>query len=784
MSARIGAKSPIPFEVRKEMIRTLFGRRDVIVLGCVAHVSCMFVAWGATTDPNYLYWAPLFILVATIRLLAIRKFDRALGAIQSMKELIRWDWSYTILGSGCPLLVGLVAAYSGFSDPYSIAPAIGQGLVGGTMITIVGRNFGSLRNVIVMIVTCCAPMVVAFPWSGWLKNDAYVALSALPIAIVILVSIGTATNLYNLLLSALRLGRQSEIASQKFEAAIGSMPNGLIVVDGDQKMMVINMAAKETLPGFLSKGGDLFDALRTALVAPEHLIEMLQNGAANESLDEMTYETRDGRWLRFRVSAMEASAHTYLDEEWGGRQKDAFILTILDVTKKVEADNELQHLARYDGLTGLANRRWWEEHGQQAVFDLPAGSLVGLAVLDADRFKNINDTLGHQVGDRVIKGIAERIQAVGDPRAFAARLGGDEFVVLLLGPSNAEDACAFYDRVFDAICGTYSIGGHKVEVRCSGGVIIRKREDFQLHTDLSRADMALYKVKRTSRSWLLFDRSLEEEYQSSIRIKHDLKRAIENEALELVYQPIYESSGERIVSAEALCRWDHHEAGAIPPSQFIAMAEEIGVIGQLTEYVLRRACRECMTWESDVSVAVNLSALDLARDGIVEMIASALAEARMRPDRLCIEVTESVFVKDFDKTAATLSRLREMGIKTSLDDFGTGYSSLSYMNRLPLNRVKIDRSFVTEIAGNAKTQNLFKAVVGLAKGLGYEVVVEGVEDRGQLEEVLAVPGVDMIQGHIFSKGLTNSEMAVMGSVRRPAFDDGKVIRLVKELAVV
>jgi diguanylate cyclase (GGDEF)-like protein len=784
MSARIGAKGPIPFEVRKEMIRTLFGRQDVLILGCIAHVTCMFVAWGATTDPTYLLWAPLFTLVTITRLAHIRKFDRALPAMKSMTDLDPWDWSYTLVGSGTSLLVGLVAAYSGFADPHSIAPAIGQGLVGGTMITIVGRNFGSLRNVIVMILTCCAPMIVSFAWSGWIRADVYIALSAFPIGIVILVSTGTATNLHGLLLSALRLGRQSEIASQKFEAAIGSMPNGLIVVDGDQKMMVINLVANETLSGVLKQGDDLFEALRASLMDADHLIETLRGAPSNATLDDVTYETTDGRWLRFRVSAMEASTHAYLDDEWGGRQEGAFILTILDVTKKVEADRRLEHLARYDGLTGLANRHWWETRGVETVKALPAGSLVGLAVLDADRFKNINDTLGHHIGDKVIQGIADRIRALDDPRAFSARLGGDEFVVLLLGPTDEADARDFFDRLFESICDTYPIQGHNVEVRCSGGVIIRSSEEFQLHTDLSRADMALYKVKRTARPWMLFDSALEEEYQSSIRIKHDLKRAIENEALELVYQPIYEATGERIVSAEALCRWEHAEAGAIPPSQFIAMAEEIGVIGQLTEYVLRRACRECMTWESDVSVAVNLSALDLARDGIVEMIAAALEEASMPADRLCIEVTESVFVKDFDKTAATLSRLRDMGIKTSLDDFGTGYSSLSYMNNLPLNRVKIDKSFVTRIVADTKAENLFKAIVGLAKSLEYEVVVEGVEERGQLEKVLNVPGVDLIQGHIFSKGLSNSDMAVMGSVRRPAFDEGKVIRLVKDVAAV
>lgn len=779
MSTRIGVKGPIPFEVRKEMIRTLFGRQDVLILGCIGHMTCMFLSWGATADHTYLYWVPLFALVTAIRVSHIRKFDRALPGMVSMKDLDPWDWSYTLVASMTSLLVGLAAAYSGFAEPNTIAPAIGQGLVGGTMITIVGRNFGSILNVSVMIATCCVPMVFAFAWSGWMRGDLYVGLSAFPIAIVILVSTTTALNLHGLMLSALRSRRQSAIGSQKFEAVVGSMPNGLVVVDGDRKMIVINPVAKVTLSGSLRQGESLFTALESALVDAGPLIAALRDGPSNALLDEVTFETKDGRWLRFRVSSMDASSQGYLDDEWGGRQEGSFILTILDVTRVVEADRKLKHLARYDGLTGLANRHWWEARGDEAVAELPADALVGLAVLDADRFKNINDTLGHHIGDKVIQGIADRIRALGDPRAFAARLGGDEFVVLLLGADDEADATGFFDRLFVSICDTYEIEGHDVEVRCSGGVIVRRREDFHLHSDLSRADTALYKVKRTARAWMLFDSALEDEYQSSVRIKHDLRRAIENEALELVYQPIYDVGGERVVSAEALCRWEHDQVGSIPPSRFIAMAEEIGMIGRLTEYVLGRACRECMTWKNDISVAVNLSVVDLARDGIVEMISRALTAASMPAGRLCIEVTETVFVKDFDKTAATLSRLRSMGIKTALDDFGTGYSSLSYMNSLPMDRVKIDKSFMSEIVSEPKAQRLFGAVVGLAKSLEYEVVVEGVEDRSQLEHVRLVPGVDLIQGHIFSAGLTSWEMAKISNVTRPAFGGGKVIPLVK-----
>lgn len=767
----------MPFEVRKEMIKTLFGRPDVIILGVLAHVTCMIVAALDGSDWHFLVWVPLFIIVAIARMFHIRHFDRAMPGMKTMADLDPWEHSYIALGAMTTLLVGSVATYTAFADPDSLGAAIGQGMVGGTMISIVGRNFGSLRNIIVLCYTCCLPVVVGYFLAGFYHKDLLISIAALPVFVIILTGVGTATNLHGLLRSALLTKRQSGIMSRKFEAAIDSMPNGLIVVDGNQRMVVINRRANDILGGGLQQDGDLKETLEAALVEPDGLMEILGD-PTQFGLDQRDYQTKDARWLRFGTGKLDEEA-TYLDDEWGGRQEGAYILTILDVTNRVEAERKLVHLARFDGLTGLANRRWWEEHGQAIVADLNPGALVALAVLDIDRFKLINDTLGHHIGDRVIQGVASKIRFAGGVGAFPGRLGGDEFVVLLAAPDCIEDANSYFNHLFDNICSTYEIDGHHVDVRCSGGVIIRTREEFNILNDLSRADLALYKVKRTSRQWMLFDASLEAEYQSSVRIKHDLKKAIQNGELELVYQPIYDSRGETMISAEALCRWEHYLAGRIPPSQFIAMAEEMGVIGQLTEYVLRKACLDCMTWNSDVSVAVNLSAIDLARDGIIDMIKGALADAKMPPSRLCVEVTETVFVKDFDKTATTLLRLREMGIKTSLDDFGTGYSSLSYMHRLPLSRVKIDRSFVETIENDAKTQQLFSAVVGLAKGLGFEVVVEGVETREQLARVVAVPGVDMVQGHIFSHGITNAEMALQGTMRKVVNGDGKVVRLVR-----
>lgn len=780
MTEHAKAAPDLPFDIHREMVDSLFGRINVLFSGLVAHAVCLIVCWAATDDLMYFVGIPFFSAVVVYRLVVFHAFKRALPQIDNAAGLDKWERLYMIGGCLTALGVGIAASYAVLTSPTTIASAIGMGLVGGSMISVVGRNFSSLQNARLMTYACCFPLIVGFLLGGWVQGDHLVALTCVPLIIVVTTSVDMSKHLNGLLVGALRSVRVSEIGSQRFNAAISSMPNGLLMVDGDGKIVVSNERALDMLGLSSTDGITVQDALVGTVVDMAAVLAALRiPESEQDDFDSMTFETKYGNHLRFRVRHLESGEKRFMDDEWGGKQEGAYVLTILDVSKKVASDKRIQHLARTDVLTQIANRGHWESTSHDLVASLPRGGLVGLAVLDVDRFKLINDTLGHHIGDEVIKGVASRLVGVGDQRMFVGRLGGDEFVVLIPGLEDAEEARQVFNRVFAAISCTYVIDAHNVDVRCSGGAIVRTRETFNLHADMSRADMALYKVKRNpNQSWMLFDAALEEEYQSSIRIKHDLRHAIEKGKLEVVYQPIYDAKGERIVSAEALCRWEHPEAGPIPPSQFIALAEEIGVIGQLTEYVLRTACRDCANWNPAVTVSVNLSAIDLARDGIVDMISNALVASKMPPSRLCIEVTESVFVKDFDKTARTLLTLRGMGVKTSLDDFGTGYSSLSYMHRLPLNRVKIDRSFVLSIVTDPKTQQLFRAVVGLAKSLGFEVIVEGVEDRDQLEYVVSVAGVDMIQGHIFSHGLTNDDMISITDVKRPGWNNGKVLRLV------
>lgn len=770
----------LPFDVRREMVNSLFGRYKVLISGFVAHVFCILVCWAATDDPSFFAWGPAFAAIMVYRFSVLWAYEKRHPDISTETDLARWERLYILGGVLVALCIGTCAGYAVITAPNTIAPAIGMGLVGGSMISVVGRNFSSMKNARLMTFFCCLPLVVGFLVGGWLHNDYLVALTCIPLFIVMTTSVEMSRYLNGLLVGALKASRRSEVAFQRFDAAISSMPNGLLIVDGNHKVVSFNARAAFKLGIADMKGMKLEDVLRSAVLDVGSLMEaLLLPHTEQDDFDTMTFEAVGGRHLRFRLRHLEGRSGRFLDTEWGGRQEGAFVLTILDVTRKVESDRRIQHLARYDGLTGIANRTYWEETTPRLISRLAPDALVGLAVLDIDRFKLINDTLGHDVGDKVIAGVAARLGKVDSSRMFVGRLGGDEFVVLATDLKDVEDAGRLFDKMFASISGGYDISGQNVEVRCSGGVIIRSRSGFNLHADMSRADMALYTVKRMpDRAWRLFDDAMEDEFQSTTRIKHDLKAAIDGGLLEVVYQPIYDAADGRAHSAEALCRWMHAEVGPIPPSQFVAMAEEIGVIGKLTEYVLGIACRDCMTWSGDMAVSVNLSALDLAKDGVVEMIEKALADNSMPPSRLCVEVTETVFVKDFAKTAATLMHLKDIGVKTSLDDFGTGYSSLSYMDRLPLNRVKIDRSFVTKVVEDAKAFQLFSAVVGLAKGLGFEVVVEGVERKDQFDKVVSVQGVDMIQGHVFSGAMASEELARLSAPAAPRARGGSGLRIV------
>ena len=764
------SSDPVPLAVRTAMVESLYASPGMVLIGGAAGVVLSGMSYLLHGDHLISLWAFVIVAIAALRMLLVVVRRRFGSRVPPSEELAKWETLYMV-GSICSQgSIGLLVSLAAIRHPDSaftfaaLATSLGSSLSVGT------RNYQSRILVHASITACCFPIIVAFAFNGYMGNNHSSLVLAVVMVFVQALSMSIAGYVRKQFLDALTKSRLYEISSRRFNLAISSMPNGLMLVDGDGRLMVVNAKAAEMLGISPEYDGRLSGVLETAFEADSAakvVGEFRRVGSAVRTApaEQLQVETKDGRWLQCEFNDLGSGGHV-LTEDIGGKHVGAAVMIIQDITDKVVSNEALREAACFDKLTGLPNRRHWETLVDGRVGSLPASALVAMCILDIDRFKVINDTLGHHIGDEVIAGVAARLLSVADGRMICGRLGGDEFVVLVAGLMAREEVDGLFDIVMSAISTTYEISGHKVDVRCSGGVIVRSGAEFNRPADMSRADMALYKVKKNREQlWKLFDDALETEYEASIRIKHDLKGAIRNGELLVVYQPIFDVGGEVMVGSEALCRWVHPDAGPIPPSQFIAMAEDLGIIGNLTEYVLRTACRDCKAWGADVAVSVNLSALDLARDEILGLIKTALADYELSGDRLCIEVTETVFVKDFVKTAETLRALNEMGVKTSLDDFGTGYSSLSYLSLLPLNRVKIDQAFIADIANDRKAQRLFLGVVSLAKALEFDVVVEGVERHDQLDFVRAVPGVDMIQGHIFSHAFTVEEMVSRQSGR-------------------
>ena len=442
-----------------------------------------------------------------------------------------------------------------------------------------------------------------------------------------------------------------------------------------------------------------------------------------------------------------------------------------DTTLRREAERRIAHMALHDALTGLPNRVLFRErlNEQLAKAPVPEHAFAVLAC-DLDRFKAVNDTYGHPAGDALLKVIADRLRGVVRASDTIARLGGDEFAIILCqidGPQSAELVAR---RLIEAVERPVDLGSFVASVGISIGIATTP-EEGDADDLFKKADIALYRAKAEGRNTFRYHLpGMDTAIASRGSLEGDLRAALRGGGLSLHYQPILGAGDEVLRGFEALLRWQHPELGAIPPAEFIPMAEEIGQIVPLGEWALREACREASTWPSDLRVSVNVSAVQLRQPGLEQAVLGALAAASLAPDRLELEITESVLIQDSEASMACLHRLRALGVRIALDDFGTGYSSLSYLRRFPFDRIKIDRSFVRDIA-DPDTAAIVRAIVGIAGRLGAAVTAEGVETADQFRCVREQSCTE-VQGFLFGRPLPAAEIARMivesGAGRRAA----------------
>ena len=428
-----------------------------------------------------------------------------------------------------------------------------------------------------------------------------------------------------------------------------------------------------------------------------------------------------------------------------------------DVTQRRRQELEITHLARHDVLTNLANRALFREQLQAALLRLRRGQGFAVFCLDLDRFKAVNDTLGHPVGDVLLKQVSERLLSCVRQGDLVARLGGDEFAIIQANVRDTDSSEVLAGRIVESIGKHYEINGHRVEISTSIGITMAPRDGSDADQLMKNADLALYRTKADGRNgYSFFKPEMDAHVQVRRQLETDLRAALEADDLELFYQPVVCIETNKVTGFEGLMRWTHPKRGTIQPAEFIALAEEAGLASEIGDWALRRACAQAARWSSPVKVAVNLSPLQIKRE-LVEVVLQALAASGLAPHRLELEITETALMQDSQNTLATLHQLRQLGVRVVMDNFGRGYCSLSYLRSFPFDKIKIDRAFVADMDRGEEARALVEAIVGLGRNLGMVTVAEGVESFTQLEMVQGF-GCAEAQGYYFSPAVEPGEV--------------------------
>ena len=550
----------------------------------------------------------------------------------------------------------------------------------------------------------------------------------------------------------------SELSTQNMllDTALKNMSQGLCMFDAGQRLVIANSRYAEMYgltPEQVRPGTTLRQILDHRIASgaytgsvPDEYIDERLAAVAQRVASTRTHALADGRVF--------AIAHTPMAD--GG-----WVATHEDITELRRNEARIAHMALHDGLTDLPNRTLLNERLEHALARVRPGEMVANHLLDLDLFKNVNDTLGHGIGDKLLKAVADRLRALVGDGGTVARMGGDEFAIVQAALAQPADAATLAERIMEAIGQPYDIDGHQVTIGTSVGIAVGPADGAHADQLIRNADLALSRAKSDGRGTLrFFEPGMDVRMQARRELEHDLRKALAAGEFELHYQPVLNLARNEITGAEALVRWRHPERGLVPPGAFIPLAEEIGLILPLGEWAIRQACATAAAWPGAPRVAVNLSPAQFASPGLVQVVVGALATSGLAPERLELEITENVLLDDSETTLAMLFQLRAMGVRIAMDDFGTGYSSLSYLQTFPFDRIKIDRSFVKDITYAAGSLNIVRAVAAMAKGLGMQTTAEGVETQEQLEAVKA-EGCTEMQGFLLSRAVPADEIAAL-----------------------
>jgi diguanylate cyclase (GGDEF)-like protein len=551
---------------------------------------------------------------------------------------------------------------------------------------------------------------------------------------------------------------------QLLHTVLNNMSQGVLLFDAELKLVICNQRYIEMYglsPENVKPGCTLLDLLNCRAQAgtfsgdPVEYVACLMECIADGKIFSTTTKLGDGRVIALVSKPISG----------GG-----WLATHEDITERQRAEERVGHMARHDALTDLPNRVLLRERLEHELKRVKRGECLAVLCLDLDQFKGVNDTLGHPIGDELLKLVADRLRGCTREPDTIARLGGDEFAIIMTQMQKANDAATLSRRIRESIIKPYQIEGHQIVTDISIGISISPIDGTEPDELLKNADMALYGAKADGRgTYRFFELEMDARMKARRDLEMDLRRALVNKEFELYYQPLVNLQTNEITAFEALLRWKHPTRGTISPADFIPIAEETGLIIPLGEWVLKTACKETVNWPDHVKVAVNLSPTQLTNRNLVDVVKKALADSGLDACRLQLEITETVLLQNTFATLARLHELRKLGAQIALDDFGTGYSSLSYLRSFPFDKIKIDQSFIQDMSNGAEPLAIVNAVAGLAKCLNMISTAEGVETQQQMDTVQSI-GCTEMQGYLFSRARPAKEIGQFfpsGAVRAP-----------------
>jgi len=733
--------------LRAALIDSLFETSAPLLTGLVFGAGA--AAMTALKTGETLIWAcvALLVVAGVVRALVLQRYN-ARGSTLTAAEAAQWKKHHQIGAMIQAAALGIWCSATLLASDDAVAHMICLSVTTGILALGAGRAYGRQWIFQLQAALIFGPTVIAVALRG---TPYYMAMSVVCAAFLVAV-LQISANLHRIFMQALVAREREAALAGQFDTALNNMPHGLCMFRVDGQLAVMNHRFSEIMN--LSEDFARRDANASGIIAA-----CVSAGSISEASGEMILaeiensQARDMITTDPDVTRDRALSWTFQPMADGGA-----VVLLEDITERKAAEAKISHLARYDELTELPNRvNFRDEIGRLLAIRQGAEQLSALLFVDLDQFKQVNDTLGHPCGDRLLCAVAGRLREMLRPEDFVARFGGDEFVVFQQNIHSNEEAAGLARRIVDRLSERYKIDNHLVEIGASVGIAMTS-PGLSADTLLKNADMALYRAKADGRGTFCFFRDEMAQTVEARRILElDLRKALANEEFELFYQPLVNLKSGRITTCEALLRWNHPVRGTVSPIDIIPVAEDMGLIVDLGRWILRKACMECMKWPEAVSVAVNFSPQQFHQRDVLSEVRYALEVSGLPAHRLEIEITESSLLRNTQLTHDVLSQLHSLGVRISLDDFGTGYSSLSYLHNFPLQKVKIDRSFLEGIDTD-RPLTLLRGVARLSADLGMSVVVEGIETNQQLELVSADGAVTEAQGYLFSRPVPSARI--------------------------